>query len=91
MRPNRILRLKPALQTQLKTAILPTKSKKVLVSQCYATSVAMRNCWRESKLKPYVIPENLKETFKGLFSEGKMTILEREAINTILSRYGKEI
>ena len=41
---NRGLWLKPALLAKLKTAILLTKNRKVLVSQCYATGVALRNC-----------------------------------------------
>ena len=44
--PPRNLRLKPALQAKSKIAIIPTEAKKVLASQGYATSVAMRNCWR---------------------------------------------
>ena len=43
---EKIGRLKPALQAQTKTAIIPTTSKKASPAQGYATSVALATGWR---------------------------------------------
>lgn len=48
---RRNLRLKPALQAQTKTAIIPTTSKKASSAQGYATSVAQATGWRASNTK----------------------------------------
>jgi len=55
---RRNLRLKPALQSQTKTAIIPTTSKKASSAQGSATSVALATGWRETNPK-YTIFENV--------------------------------
>ena len=46
---RRNLRLKPALQAQIKSAIILTKSKKASSAQGYVTSVALATGWRGRK------------------------------------------
>ena len=48
MTERRNLRLKPALQAQTKTAIIPTTSKKASSAQDCATGVALATGWRVS-------------------------------------------